>query len=279
MPLSHTAHGLAALLLTCTLAACSPPESGGTAQSKAGSTSGANRHIHLVSRELSEAISAEAYPAKLRGMQSEGMHIDANAQEVRQVIQVTARLINQAEYLFPHSGQWEWDVHVVENDEVNAWCMAGGKMAVFTGLLQAVDHQEDKLAAVMGHEMAHALLEHSRRAMGRDLLLSSGLWIASKSLKIGAQRSDQIAEDLSLAFQPFQRAQEREADALGLELMARAGFNLDIGSRIWEDLRKDRMNKGQRRLAAFYSSHPMDDERLASMSEHARQLQRTGVAP
>lgn len=233
--------------------------------------------VHLVSRELSEAITKDAYPAKLNKMQNDGMTIDADPMQVQLVIDVTIPLVKLAQQIYPYSKTWDWDVHVVDSKEVNAWCMAGGKMVVYTGLLYALDHNPDKLAAVMGHEIAHALLEHSRRGMGRDLMLSSGLWIASKSMKIGAQRSDQIAEDLSIALQPFRREQEREADVLGMELIARAGFDLDVGSRIWEDLGNRQNNAGLKRLTSFYSSHPLDDERLAGMADIAQKLKRAGA--
>ncbi len=234
---------------------------------------------HLLSRSMGEAISDETYPTKLQKMADDGLAVDADPKQVQLVLDVTARLVDVAEKIYPYSKQWQWDVHVVTTDEVNAWCMAGGKMAVYTGLLNAVQHHPDRLAAVMGHEIAHALLEHGRKGMGRDLMLSSGLWIASKSLKIGAQRSDQIAEDLRLAFQPFQREQEREADQLGMELLARAGFDVDIGSRIWQDMGRRIDNAGARRLVSFYASHPLDDERLAHMAQVAAQIKQVGIKP
>ena len=234
-------------------------------------------HMQLVSRDMAQAIAAEAYPSTLQQEADKGHALDQDAAQLELARAVTRKLVAQAERMYPLSRGWEWELHVVNREDVNAWCMAGGKMAMFSGLIELVKGNPDKIAAVMGHEISHALLEHTRQGMSRDMLLSSGLWIMAKSLKVGAVRSNAIQQELHLALQPFNREAEREADALGLELMARAGFDPVEGSQIWRDMGHDTTNAGMQRLMAFMNDHPMSEERLATLTALAQKL-KSGAA-
>lgn len=235
-------------------------------------------HVHLISRDLTEAISAQVYPETLDQEARKGHPIDKDPEQLKQALHITGQLVAQAERMYPHSRGWEWDLHVIGRDEINAWCMAGGKMVMYSGLIKLVGGDPHKIAAVMGHEISHALLEHSRQSMSRDMLLSSGLWIAAKSLKVGAVRSEAIRHELHLALQPFNRQAERDADALGLELMARAGFDPVVGSQIWRDMKQKINNAGEKRLRAFMDDHPMSDERLAALTTLAQKLKNNPAA-
>lgn len=231
-------------------------------------------HVQLVSRDAAELMGAKAYTQMLNEFSSKGV-LDEDKKLTGAVQDLAVRLVAQATRMYPHTRDWDWDLHVVTKDEMNAFCIAGGKMVVYTGLLQGVDYQEDKIAAVLGHEISHALLEHTRTDMTREWLLSSGLWIASKSFKMGLARSTELGKDLNMAFIPIQRQHERDADALGLELMARAGFDPGAGSQIWMDMQKmhGQAGLGAKRLNAFYSDHPMDEERLATLTRLAQKWQ------
>jgi predicted Zn-dependent protease len=165
----------------------------------------------------------------------------------------------------------------VDTAELNAWCMAGGKMALYTGLVETTQANRHKVAAELGHEIAHALLEHTRTGMSREALLSSSLWIASKSFKIGADRMNAIAQDLHLGLKSMDRDAEREADALGLELMARAGFDPVEGARVWLDFQRGTMGTGAKRLVGFLGDHPLDEERLKTLQSLAEKLEKTKV--
>jgi predicted Zn-dependent protease len=188
---------------------------------------------------------------------------------------IAVALIKQAERMYSHSQGWDWDLAVVGTGELNAWCMAGGKMALYTGLVDATQGNPHKVAAVLGHEIAHALLEHTRTGMSREALLSSSLWIASKSFKIGTGRMNAIAQDLHLGLKSMDRDAEREADALGLELMARAGFDPVEGAKVWLDFQRGEMGTGAKRLEGFLGDHPLDEERLQTLKALAEKLKRT----
>ncbi|TXH89339.1 MAG: M48 family peptidase [Rhodoferax sp.] len=232
-------------------------------------------HIQLISREMALTTAVQAYPRQLRALADQGHPINADPELLEWSQNIAVALIQQAERMYPHSQGWDWDLAVVGTGELNAWCMAGGKMALYTGLVDATQGNPHKVAAVLGHEIAHALLEHTRTGMSREALLSSSLWIASKSFKIGTGRMNAIAQDLHLGLKSMDRDAEREADALGLELMARAGFDPVEGARVWLDFQRGEMGTGAKRLVGFLGDHPLDEERLQTLQALAEKLKRT----
>jgi predicted Zn-dependent protease len=241
-------------------------------------TLGDQSHVQLVSREVTDRMAGQWYPAALQELANKGHKLDEDPETVNLVNDIAIKIARQAIKMYPLSEQWDWQLHVVTADDVNAWCMAGGRMVVYTGLVNQVQGNPHKIAAVMGHEIAHALLEHTRQNLTRDMLLSSGLWIASKSLKVGAVRSEQIRQDMHVAFRPINREYEREADALGLELMTRAGYDPVIGGQIWRDMDRQHDSVGAQRLAEFMSDHPMSAERLAALTALAEKLKKHPAA-
>jgi len=241
-------------------------------------TLGDKSHMQLVSREVTNTMAGQWYPAALQELAQKGHKLDEDPVTVNLVNDITIKIARQAIKMYPLSEHWDWQLHVATSDDVNAWCMAGGRMVVNTGLVSQVQGNPHKIAAAIGHEIAHALLEHTRQNLTRDLLLSSGLWIASKSLKVGAVRSEQIRQDMHVAFRPINREYEHEADALGLELMTRAGFDPVVGGQIWRDMDRQHDSVGAQRLAAFMSDHPMSAERLAALTALAEKLKKHPAA-
>ena len=180
------------------------------------------------------------------------------------------RLIAKAPTFRADSAKWDWEVNVITSKELNAWCMAGGKIAVYTALVEQLQLNDDEIATVMGHEIAHALREHVREQMSTQALKQGALNIASlfgvsnTTLNI----ANTLAEvGVSL---PFSRSHETEADELGLELMYRAGYDPQKGIKIWEKMMS--LGSGNTGLAVLLSTHPADDERLANLTELAAQL-------
>lgn len=230
--------------------------------------------LQLISRETAETLAQQAYPRQLKALAKTGKKINEDPQLVDWAEIIAVELIVQAERMYPHTKGWDWNMVVVSTDELNAWCMAGGKMALYTGLVDATQGNRHKVAAVLGHEIAHALLEHSRTGLSREALLSSSLWIASKSFKIGTARMNAIAEDVHLGLKSMDREAEREADALGLELMARSGFDPVEGAQVWRDFQRGEMGAGAKRLVGFLGDHPLDEERLATLQALAEKLKK-----
>ncbi len=233
----------------------------------------------LVGREAAETIGAQHYAAEIEAAR-EAKALDNDPAQVALVAGIAERLIAEAKRLYPIGQDWHWEIHVLHSPAVNAYCAPGGKIVVLSGLLQAAAMDPNRIANVVGHEIAHALLEHARANLSRDWLLISGMWIVSKSLKMGAVRTQSAIEGLNTILLPMSREHEREADVLGLEIMARAGFDPRAGILFWQDAlnRRKAAAAGEQRLEAFLSTHPTDAERLVNLRELAARWNQPAAA-
>lgn len=227
--------------------------------------------VRLTSPQVAEQMAAREYAASLRDHAADGV-LDSDPYLTELVGSVVEPLIIAARDLYPQSHGWAWEWHLADTGEVNAWCLPGGRIMVLSGLLadDVLGDDRDRVATVLAHEVAHALLQHSREGMGRAWTAQGLAWIVAKSLKIGALREDQMVRGLRAALlDPHTRTRETEADVLGLELMARAGFAPSKAVETWErmaaqshpDLRAEPMQ----RALAFLTDHPSDLERLERM--------------
>lgn len=186
---------------------------------------------------------------------------------------ITNRLVERAVLYKPDSQKWKWQVNVIESEEVNAFCMAGGKMAVYTGLIDKIQPTDDELAQVMGHEISHALANHTAEKMSVDLL--SKIAVAAVTVAVAAsdqsnsqaQRNQNIrtTQDLAIltgaAFVtlPNSRGAETEADKLGIELAAQAGYSPQAAITLWEKMMAETGNKSK---GDFMSTHPSPPNRI-----------------
>ncbi|MCY1291241.1 Beta-barrel assembly-enhancing protease [compost metagenome] len=161
----------------------------------------------------------------------------------------------------PDAAQWDWQVNLIKNDELNANCGPGGKIIVYSGLIDQLKLTDDELAAVMGHEIAHALREHSREAMSK----AYGVQMASQvgaALGVG-QGSLQMANmgvDYLMTL-PNSRGNENEADLIGLELSARAGYNPNAAISLWQKMEQ----AGGGAPPEFMSTHPSSSSRMSNL--------------
>ncbi|HLO78780.1 MAG TPA: M48 family metallopeptidase [Magnetospirillum sp.] len=227
--------------------------------------------VRLAGAAVAERVSAREYQANLEEYADRDA-LDSDPYLTELVDSVAAPLVAAARDLYPQTRDWAWEWHLAESEEVNAWCLPGGRMMVLSGLLseEILDDDRDRLATVMAHEVAHALLQHSRETMGRAWVAQGLAWTMAKSLKIGALRESQMVGTLKTALlDPHSRARETEADVLGLELMTRAGFAPAKAVETWERM-SERLDPEARtalvqRAMAFLSDHPSDSERLARM--------------
>ena len=225
--------------------------------------------LMLVSEQEVMTQSAQAYDEVIAQARAQGV-LNTNKALTARVQKIGDRLIAKAPTFRADSAKWDWEVNVITSKELNAWCMAGGKIAVYTALVEQLQLNDDEIATVMGHEIAHALREHVREQMSTQALKQGALNIASlfgvsnTTLNI----ANTLAEvGVSL---PFSRSHETEADELGLELMYRAGYDPQKGIKIWEKMMS--LGSGNTGLAVLLSTHPADDERLANLTELAAQL-------
>ncbi|HEX5788898.1 MAG TPA: M48 family metallopeptidase [Woeseiaceae bacterium] len=171
------------------------------------------------------------------------------------------------EALDPQYRDLDWDMAVFDHDAINAFAMPGGKIGVMTGILRAADNQ-DRLAAVLGHEIAHVTARHSNERASRSPVAGVGIKVAAVLLGAGHSGATYTAyealnQGAALGIMlPFNRAQESEADIIGLEFMARAGFDPRQSVPLWQNMSKE---GGGNEPAQFLSTHPSSDKRIDAL--------------
>ncbi len=163
----------------------------------------------------------------------------------------------------PRAKDWDWQVNLIGSDQVNAFCMPGGKIAFFHGILKKLDLSDDEVAMVMGHEIAHALREHARERMGKSMATNTlskiGGALASVYLGVDPRVTDAVAmQGANLINLKFSREDESEADLVGMELAARAGYNPRAGVTLWQKM--SAANKGA--PPQWMSTHPSGKTRI-----------------
>ena len=183
-------------------------------------------------------MSAQAYTKTIK--EAEGKKtLNADPAMVERVRGISNRLIAQVGVFRPDATKWAWEVNVEKNDQLNAYCMPGGKIMVLSGLVEKIDATDDELAAVIGHEIAHALREHGRERMSQAYVQQFGL--QALATLVGGTAGSVAAQGAGMGSQlffalPNGREQEREADKMGLELAARAGYNPDAAVTLWQKM-------------------------------------------
>lgn len=237
----------------------------GCATTTAPSASGVERkQFMMLSEQQVASMSAESYLATLQEA-SKKKTLNTNAAQVARVRNISQNLIKHTAHFRKDALDWKWEVNVEQNDQVNAYCMPGGKIMVFTGLIDKLKATDDELAAVIGHEIAHALREHGRERMSiasaqqMGLMGLSVLAGTSKSPNAAGAGVQAAALGSSLFFAlPNSREQEREADRIGLELSARAGYNPNAAVSLWQKMGQ----LGGSSPPEFLSTHPSNQARI-----------------
>jgi len=243
-------HAAAIVLVAAVLSACATSPTG-------------RRQLMIVSEDYAISASAQAYLQTLAPFEREG-RVDSDPFVNDRVRAITGRLVAQAINMRPDTRTWKWSIKVIDDpDTVNAWCMAGGKMALYTGLLRKVKPSDDELAQVIGHEIAHALANHTAEKMSVAMASSLGvaaIAIATDNRKaaLGAAAAASLAVTL-----PNSRAAESEADRIGIELAARAGFDPNAAVTLWRKMGQ----VGGSKLPAFLSTHPSTGDRMNRLSD------------
>jgi len=268
---------IASLLLAATaLAACT------TVQTTRPGLVGVSREQTMLTSASAVNRQAEnAYRQSLQKAQKKG-ELNENAAQVERVRAVATRLIAATGTFRPDAPAWRWEVNVLTSKDVNAWCMPGGKIAVYTGLLDKVRPTDDELAAVIGHEIAHALREHGRekagQAVGINIAAAIGGVLIGSQLGIDPSLGQNVLGTVGdLAFmRPNSREMETEADRIGVELTARAGFDPHAAVSLWEKMR--RVSEGS--MPEWLSTHPSHETRIGDLkvlADRVEPLYRPGM--
>jgi predicted Zn-dependent protease len=250
------------------LAACQ------TVQTTQGGEVGVDRKqtmTSLVTSEQVERQAAQEYAQVLAQAQKKGL-LNQNPQQVQRVQAVAARLVPQVTVFRKDAVNWKWEANVLTSKDINAWCMPGGKIAVYTGLIERLKLTDDELAAVMGHEIAHALREHARERMGRQMATETATVIGAVALEIftGVRLDPQVAGAFSTAMfvLPNSRENEQEADLIGVELAARGGYDPRAALTLWQKM-------GQASGGGppeWLSTHPSNETRLRELQIYVQKV-------
>lgn len=211
------------------------------------------RQLMLVSEAQAISSSKTAYAQTLKPLEEQGK-VDNDPVLKKRITGITERLVAQAVRMRPETKAWEWSIKVIDDPEtVNAWCMAGGKMAIYTGLIQKVEATDDEIAQVMGHEIAHALANHQAEKMSVALATTVGVAAAGAASDRPGLTMAAASAAAALAIKlPNSRTAETEADRIGIELAARAGYDPRAAVTLWEKMGK----VGGSQPPQFLSTHP-----------------------
>jgi predicted Zn-dependent protease len=227
------------------------------------------KQLMLVSEDMAINASKEAYAQTLKPLTEEGK-VDNDPALTNRVKLITEKLVAQAVKMRPETAKWEWSIKVIDDpDTVNAWCMAGGKMAIYTGLIEKVQTTDDEIAQVMGHEIAHALANHQAEKMSVSMATSVGVaavGVASDRPGI-AMSGAAVAAMLAIKL-PNSRTAETEADRIGIELAAKAGYDPRAAVTLWEKMGK----VGGSGPPQFLSTHPAPENRKQTLRALAPQM-------
>jgi predicted Zn-dependent protease len=186
---------------------------------------------------------------------------------VERVRRIAQRLIPHTAVFRDDAPGWKWEINVLQTDDVNAWCMPGGKIAVYSGLIAKLAITDDELAAVMGHEIAHALREHARERMSRQAV-TGGILTAFEILT-GVQFGD-LGQTLaqSMFVLPNSRENEQEADRIGVELAARAGYDPRAAVSLWNKM----AGLGGGQPPQWLSTHPSHESRVRDLQFYSQRV-------
>lgn len=236
-----------------------------TQTTQAGVVGVQRRQFMLLSEKQVESMSAESYLATLQEA-GKNKTLNTDARQLQRVRTIANRLIVPTVTFRPDAASWKWEVNVQDSEEVNAYCLPGGKIMVFKGLISKLNATDDELAAVLGHEIAHALREHGRERMSEAYVQQIGLFGLAALVGVAAKDEQKAAAAMEIASLvttigltlPHSREQEREADRMGLELAARAGYDPQAAVSLWRKMTA----AGGAKQPEFLSTHPSGESRI-----------------
>lgn len=254
---------LPALLAATITVACQ------TVQTTGGGAVGVQRsQLMMVSAQEVEQASAQQYQALLAEARRKNA-LNRDPATVQRVRHIVSRLTAQTRAFRQDAPSWQWEVNVLSSDELNAWCMAGGKMAINTGLIERLRLTDDEIAAVMGHEIAHALREHVREQVSKSMATGLGISVAGALLGVGQVGQELMGTVAKVTFElPNSREHEVEADRIGVELAARAGYDPRAAVTLWDKM----ATRSAGAPPQWLSTHPSHANRQRDLADYAARV-------
>lgn len=226
----------------------------------AGGAVGANRsQLMLVSSEQLDQIAAQSY-SKLRADSAKKGTLNTDPALTQRVSAIANRIKPQTGVFRSDAPGWKWEVNVITSNELNAYCMPGGKIMFYSGLIKQLSLTDDEIAVVMGHEISHALREHSREQVSQAIAAQTAIGVGAALFGLGQGSADvaNVGYEALIATR-FSRTDENEADRIGLELTARAGYDPRAGVTLWQKMIRASESG---RPPEFLSTHPAESNRI-----------------
>jgi predicted Zn-dependent protease len=222
---------------------------------------GANRpQLMLLSSEKINQMAAQSYTQLKSGATTKGT-LNADPVMLERVRAIAARIEPETAVFRRDAPAWKWEVNVISSDELNAFCMPGGKIMFYSGLINKLHLTDDEIAIVMGHEISHALREHSREQISQAYAAQTAIDLGAALLGLGGGASDLANFGYkNFIATKFSRTDESEADRIGLELTARAGYDPRAGVTLWKKMIQ--ASQGSSRPPEFLSTHPAESDRV-----------------
>jgi len=223
----------------------------------------------LVSAEQIEQAAAKQYNAMLGQASQKRALATASHPQVERLRYISRRLIPYTYEWNPNAKEWRWEVNLIGSKQVNAFCMPGGKIAFYYGILSELKLSDDEVAMIMGHEMTHALREHAREQMGKNMATRGAIEIGSALLGLGS--GGRLLADMGgqLLTLRFGRDDELEADLIGLELAARGGYDPRAGVSLWQKMAA----ANSRAPVELLSTHPSGSTRISDIELNLPKVQ------
>ena len=216
-----------------------------------------------------EQAAAQQYAQMLADARSKGALAPDNHPQVVRLRAIAQAIIPHALSWNPRARDWRWEINLIGSSQVNAFCMPGGKIAFYFGILDKLQLDDDEVAAIMGHEAAHALREHARERIAKSTLTRGALEIGSALLGLGDLGRLAAGAGEQLLSLRFSRDDETEADLVGLELSARSGYRPAAGISLWEKMAQ----ASQGAPPQWLSTHPASGTRIRDMQANLPKVQ------
>ena len=237
------------------------------AQVNVGKSSGLR---NLVPAEELEVAATQQYAKMLAEAKAKGALASPNNPQLQRLRSIAAKLVPQSPQWNERARDWRWEVNLLASKDINAFCMPGGKIAFYTGILEQLKLTDDEAAMIMGHEMAHALREHARARIAKSQGTSTLLSLGSQLLGLG-QLGDVAANvGTQLLTLRFSRDDETDADLVGLELAARGGYNPQASVSLWQKMAQASGGAGG---PSFLSTHPSGPQRIQELQSNVPKVQ------
>jgi Zn-dependent protease with chaperone function len=225
----------------------------------------------LVPAETLENSAAQQYQQMLQQAKAQRALAPAGHPQLQRLHAIAKRLIPHAAPWNDRARQWRWEVNLIGSSQVNAFCMPGGKIAFYTGILDQLKLTDDEAAMIMGHEMAHALREHARERIAKTQGTNLALRLGSQLLGLGDLGNVAASLGGQLLTLQFSRSDESDADLVGLELAARGGYQPSAAVSLWQKM--GNATGGKQGGLAFLSTHPSGPARIRELEQNVPRVQ------